>query len=154
MEFPAVWALGNLLKKGTGSSRSRRFPPVLTYPRSACPLFNKLLAHDEWIYRQLPNRESFPSWSSTISRRAAIGGALLAGGLNVIEITFRTPAAEAVSRAHRPAHPRMIVGAGTLLEPHQLRRAKDAERRSASRQGLATRCSSKRGGLICRLSPA
>jgi 2-dehydro-3-deoxyphosphogluconate aldolase/(4S)-4-hydroxy-2-oxoglutarate aldolase len=52
--------------------------------------------------------------------------ALLAGGLNVIEITFRTPASEeAVSRiAH--ALPEMTVGAGTVLTPGQVDQARGA----------------------------
>ena len=57
---------------------------------------------------------------------APLAQALLAGGLNVIEITFRTPAAEpAVSRI-RQALPEMMVGAGTLLAPTHVRRAHDA----------------------------
>ena len=52
--------------------------------------------------------------------------ALLAGGLNVVEITFRTPAAEASVRHVREAFPKMLVGAGTILDPDQLQRAIDA----------------------------
>jgi 2-dehydro-3-deoxyphosphogluconate aldolase/(4S)-4-hydroxy-2-oxoglutarate aldolase len=52
--------------------------------------------------------------------------ALLAGGLNVIEITFR--AANAAEAVHSIAQkvPEMILGAGTLLNAAQLREAKDA----------------------------
>jgi 2-dehydro-3-deoxyphosphogluconate aldolase / (4S)-4-hydroxy-2-oxoglutarate aldolase len=52
--------------------------------------------------------------------------ALLAGGLNVIEITFRTPAAEPAVRRIVERLPQMIVGAGTLLEAAQVERAKGA----------------------------
>ena len=49
--------------------------------------------------------------------------ALLAGGLNLIEVTFRTSAAEQSVRNIRQARPAMLVGAGTLLEPAQVKRA-------------------------------
>ena len=52
--------------------------------------------------------------------------ALLAGGLTVIEVTFRTAAAaECISRI-RKGLSSMIVGAGTVLSPDQLRQAADA----------------------------
>ena len=52
--------------------------------------------------------------------------ALLAGGLNVIEVTFR--AANAAEAVHAIAQkvPEMILGAGTLLTAAQVREAKDA----------------------------
>lgn len=49
--------------------------------------------------------------------------ALLAGGLNVMEITFRTPAAEQSIRKVRQAFPKMLVGAGTILDTDQLQQA-------------------------------
>jgi 2-dehydro-3-deoxyphosphogluconate aldolase / (4S)-4-hydroxy-2-oxoglutarate aldolase len=52
--------------------------------------------------------------------------ALLAGGLSVIEVTFRTAAAaEAIARIHK-ALPDVRVGAGTLLSVDQVRQAFDA----------------------------
>jgi 2-dehydro-3-deoxyphosphogluconate aldolase/(4S)-4-hydroxy-2-oxoglutarate aldolase len=52
--------------------------------------------------------------------------ALLAGGLNVLEITFRTDAAaDAIARIRR-AVPNAVVGAGTLLTVDQVRQAADA----------------------------
>ena len=48
--------------------------------------------------------------------------ALLAGGLGVIEVTLRTPAAEEALARIRKAHPDFILGAGTILEPDQARR--------------------------------
>lgn len=54
-----------------------------------------------------------------------LAGALLSGGLDVIEIALRTPASEeAVDRIVR-AFPDMLVGAGTLLHPTQVERARD-----------------------------
>ena len=62
--------------------------------------------------------------------------ALLEGGLDVIEITFRTPAsAPAVGRIVR-ALPEMIVGAGTLLAPNHVERARDAGARFGVAPGL------------------
>ena len=52
--------------------------------------------------------------------------ALLAGGLNVIEVTFRTAsAAESIKRI-REKLPAMGVGAGTLLTQYQVQQAVDA----------------------------
>lgn len=52
--------------------------------------------------------------------------ALLAGGLDVIEVTFRTAAARECIAGIRKNLPRMQVGAGTLLTPEQVRQAADA----------------------------
>jgi 2-dehydro-3-deoxyphosphogluconate aldolase/(4S)-4-hydroxy-2-oxoglutarate aldolase len=48
--------------------------------------------------------------------------ALLAGGLDVIEITLRTPAAERSIEAISKQFPQMLVGAGTILEEAQIPR--------------------------------
>ncbi|MGE9295285.1 MAG: bifunctional 4-hydroxy-2-oxoglutarate aldolase/2-dehydro-3-deoxy-phosphogluconate aldolase [Puniceicoccales bacterium] len=59
--------------------------------------------------------------------------ALLAGGLNVIEITFRTAAAaDAIERIAK-RFPEMLVGAGTVVTAEQAHRAIDA----GSKFGLA-----------------
>lgn len=59
--------------------------------------------------------------------------ALLAGGLNIIEVTFRTEAAaESIERITK-AFPEMQVGAGTVVTPEQAKRAIDA----GSKFGLA-----------------
>jgi len=52
--------------------------------------------------------------------------ALFAGGLKVIEITFRTDAAAEAIRRVRAALPDMHVGAGTVLNVEQFKRAQDA----------------------------
>jgi 2-dehydro-3-deoxyphosphogluconate aldolase/(4S)-4-hydroxy-2-oxoglutarate aldolase len=51
---------------------------------------------------------------------------LLAAGMNVIEITFRTAAAEEAIRSIAKRLPEMQVGAGTLLTVEQVNRASDA----------------------------
>lgn len=52
--------------------------------------------------------------------------ALLAGGLDIMEITFRTAAAEESIKRIASRFPEILVGAGTLLENEQVLRAKNA----------------------------
>ncbi|MES2474586.1 MAG: bifunctional 4-hydroxy-2-oxoglutarate aldolase/2-dehydro-3-deoxy-phosphogluconate aldolase [Verrucomicrobiota bacterium] len=52
--------------------------------------------------------------------------ALLAGGLDIMEITFRTAAAEECIRRIAARFPEILLGAGTLLDVGQVKRAKDA----------------------------
>jgi 2-dehydro-3-deoxyphosphogluconate aldolase / (4S)-4-hydroxy-2-oxoglutarate aldolase len=55
-----------------------------------------------------------------------LAGALLAGGLNVIEVTFRTAgAADSIARICKSL-PQIFVGAGTLLTPDNVKQAVDA----------------------------
>ena len=51
--------------------------------------------------------------------------ALLAGGIDVMEITFRTAAAAAAIRAVSEQCPEMLVGAGTVITLDQCRQALD-----------------------------
>ena len=63
--------------------------------------------------------------------------ALLAGGLNAIEVTFRTAtAAESIARI-RKALPNAIVGAGTLLSSDQVKKAVDAGAQFGVSPGLS-----------------
>jgi len=65
-----------------------------------------------------------------------LAGALLEGGLDVIEITFRTAAApEAIQRIAKEC-PKMVIGAGTLLEPDQVKQASDCGARFGLSPGL------------------
>ncbi len=52
--------------------------------------------------------------------------ALLKGGIDVIEITFRTAAAAEAIQRIRKAFPEMLVGAGTILTIEQAQQALDA----------------------------
>ena len=52
--------------------------------------------------------------------------ALVAGGLDVLEVTFRTKAAAGAIAAIRREVPEAVVGAGTLLTPQMVREAKEA----------------------------
>lgn len=49
-----------------------------------------------------------------------VARAMLAGGLDVMEVTFRKPGAEQSIAAIRAAVPAMLVGAGTLLAAEQI----------------------------------
>lgn len=63
--------------------------------------------------------------------------ALLAGGLNCIEVTFRTAtAAESIERICKDV-PRIFVGAGTLLTSDQVRQAVDAGAQFGVSPGLS-----------------
>jgi 2-dehydro-3-deoxyphosphogluconate aldolase/(4S)-4-hydroxy-2-oxoglutarate aldolase len=62
--------------------------------------------------------------------------ALIAGGLDVIEVTFRTPEAAASIAAIRAAFPEALVGAGTVLTAEQARAAKAAGAQFAVAPGL------------------
>ena len=52
--------------------------------------------------------------------------AMIEGGLPCAEITFRTEAAEEVIEKIAKERPEMIVGAGTVLTPENLKKARDA----------------------------
>jgi 2-dehydro-3-deoxyphosphogluconate aldolase/(4S)-4-hydroxy-2-oxoglutarate aldolase len=52
--------------------------------------------------------------------------ALLEGGLDIMEITFRTAAAEESIKRIAKRFPEILLGAGTLLEKEQVIRAKNA----------------------------
>ncbi|RMD79687.1 MAG: bifunctional 4-hydroxy-2-oxoglutarate aldolase/2-dehydro-3-deoxy-phosphogluconate aldolase [Lentisphaerae bacterium] len=52
--------------------------------------------------------------------------ALLAGGLNVIEITFRTEAAADTIAAIKQRFPDILLGAGTLIRVDDVRKAREA----------------------------
>ncbi len=52
--------------------------------------------------------------------------ALLDGGVGVMELTLRTPAALGALRKIRAAVPEMIAGVGTILTPAQVQEAKEA----------------------------
>jgi 2-dehydro-3-deoxyphosphogluconate aldolase/(4S)-4-hydroxy-2-oxoglutarate aldolase len=54
-----------------------------------------------------------------------VAEALQKAGLPQIEITFRSPASPAALRAVVREFPEMVVGAGTLLTPAQVKQAKD-----------------------------
>ncbi len=62
--------------------------------------------------------------------------ALLAGGMDIIEITFRTAAAADAIQQIGKAFPEMLLGAGTILNEDQAQRAVDAGIRFGLAPGL------------------
>ena len=61
-----------------------------------------------------------------VAEALAVAEALVAGGLPVMEVTFRTAAAPDCIAAIRKSFPTVAVGAGTLLTTEQVKRAHDA----------------------------
>ena len=61
-----------------------------------------------------------------VANAVPLAKALLAGGINICEITFRTAAAEESIRQIALNVPEMIVGAGTVITKEQLKAATDA----------------------------
>lgn len=55
-----------------------------------------------------------------VAHAVPLAKALVAGGLTVLEVTLRTPAALSAVRAMREAVPEAIVGVGTVLSREQL----------------------------------
>lgn len=71
-----------------------------------------------------------------IAHAVPLAKALRAGGLSVLEITLRTPVAlETITRINQEVEG-VVVGAGTVLNPTDLDRARDAGARFAVSPGL------------------
>ena len=62
----------------------------------------------------------------SVEAAVPLADALVAGGVNAIEVTFRNAWAPDAIRAIRTVHPDMAIGAGTILEEGQIAAAKDA----------------------------
>jgi len=62
----------------------------------------------------------------SVDHAIPLADALLEAGLPTAEITFRTHAAAEVLARLRDARPALLIGAGTLLSPEQVRQAVDA----------------------------
>ena len=65
-----------------------------------------------------------------------LAGALVSGGLRVLEVTLRTPTALDSLAAMAKAEPEAVLGAGTVLSADQLKRAVDAGARFIVSPGL------------------
>ena len=79
------------------------------------------------MHPNLFSRKLLPAVTVTDADEALfVAEALLKGGLDIMEITFRTTAAAAAIEAVATSLPEMCVGAGTLLEAGQIREAIDA----------------------------
>lgn len=70
------------------------------------------------------------------SRAEPLAEALLGGGIDLVELTLRTPAALEAMRRIRRAFPEIGLGAGTVLNPEQVREVADAGAEFAVAPGL------------------
>lgn len=73
-----------------------------------------------------------------VSRAVPLAAALVAGGIRVLEVTLRTPAALAAITAIARDVPEAIVGAGTVLNMRDLQSARDAGARFGVSPGTST----------------
>jgi 2-dehydro-3-deoxyphosphogluconate aldolase/(4S)-4-hydroxy-2-oxoglutarate aldolase len=73
-----------------------------------------------------------------VAHALPLADALLAGGMQVVEVTFRTEAAADVIRAIRAARPQLLVGAGTLVTAENVKAATAA----GAQFGVAPGCNS------------
>lgn len=81
-----------------------------------------------------------------------LGRALLAGGLPVAEVTFRTEAAEAALTT-LATDPRLLIGAGTVIHPDQVDRAVAAGARFIVSPGFNRRVVTRAGELGVMVIP-
>lgn len=73
----------------------------------------------------------------SVAHALPLADALLAGGLPIIEVTFRTAAALDVIRVLTRERPQLLVGAGTVLDPATVDAAANAGARFALAPGCA-----------------
>lgn len=79
------------------------------------------------IYEEIAKLKLIPVVALDDEKDAvALADALIGGGLPVAEITFRTAAAEGAIRAIAQERPEMLVGAGTITNMDQAKRAVEA----------------------------
>ncbi len=77
------------------------------------------------VYTRLSQLRVVPVLAvETVAAALPLADALIAGGLPVAEITFRTAAAADVIRVLSAQRPELLVGAGTVTHPDQARAAK------------------------------
>jgi 2-dehydro-3-deoxyphosphogluconate aldolase/(4S)-4-hydroxy-2-oxoglutarate aldolase len=84
---------------------------------------------------------------------ASLARALVAGGLSVIEVTLRTKAALEAIRIIAAEVEGAVVGAGTVLGPHQLEAVRDAGARFAVSPGATDALLNAAGALGVPLLP-
>jgi 2-dehydro-3-deoxyphosphogluconate aldolase/(4S)-4-hydroxy-2-oxoglutarate aldolase len=88
-----------------------------------------------------------------IAHAVPLARALSAGGLRVLEITLRTPAALAVIEAMRKAVPEAVVGVGTLTRPSDFAAADRAGAQFGVSPGLTPELASAARGARFPLLP-
>jgi 2-dehydro-3-deoxyphosphogluconate aldolase / (4S)-4-hydroxy-2-oxoglutarate aldolase len=89
------------------------------------------------VHKQLIQKRVVPvAVVDSVEDAVPLARALAQGGLPVIEITLRTPCALDCIRAIRQGCPEVLVGAGTVLEPSQVKAALEAGARFAVSPGV------------------
>lgn len=88
-----------------------------------------------------------------VEQAEPLADALLAGGLDIMEITFRTTAAAACIERIARNRPEILVGAGTLLQPDQVVRAREAGAKFGLAPGLNPEVVAKAAKLGLPFSP-
>ncbi|MDZ8118402.1 bifunctional 4-hydroxy-2-oxoglutarate aldolase/2-dehydro-3-deoxy-phosphogluconate aldolase [Pontiella agarivorans] len=68
-----------------------------------------------------------------------LANALLEGGIEAIELTFRTPSALDALKAIADQVPQMLIGVGTILTPEQVQQVKEAGAHFAVSPGMNPR---------------
>ena len=76
---------------------------------------------------------------SDVAQAVPLAHALLEGGIDVMEITLRHAAGLAAIEAVAKNLPHMVVGAGTVTQPHEMQNVKDAGASFALSPGMTTR---------------
>ena len=79
--------------------------------------------------------------------------ALLAGGVQVMELTLRTEAAMGALRKIRAAVPEMIAGIGTILTTDQVQEVRDADAAFGVSPGLNERVLEKAADIVLPFAP-
>ncbi len=94
----------------------------------------------EYVYEQLAACRVIPVVAiESVDSAIGLADALIAGGLPVAEITFRTSAAAEVIATLSRERPKLLVGAGTVLTPENARKARDCGAAFAVAPGLNPR---------------
>lgn len=102
----------------------------MTQPVSPLPLFEPLMAGARIIPVLVLDD---PAAAVPLAR------SLVAGGLNILEVTLRTPRALDCAEAIAAAVPEALVGLGTLTRPEHFAQARDAGARFLVSPGLTER---------------
>ena len=82
-----------------------------------------------------------------------VAQALLAGGVDVMELTMRTPAALGALKAIRAEVPEMLAGIGTVLFPEQVAQVVEADAAFAVSPGLGRRVLAAAAGAGLPFAP-
>ena len=79
------------------------------------------------VFEKIENERIIPVIKiSDLNKAVPLMKALVDGGLNIAEITFRTKEAASAIKCIREAFPHVLVGAGTVINPQMALQAKEA----------------------------